>query len=62
LEIDSTNEISAAAGREAMQAYVDANPRGARPVHKVNLGSEELNSRDRRAFARYQEYFDIPFE
>lgn len=50
------------AGRAEMQRYVDANPRGARPVHKINLGSDEMNSRDRIAFARYQEYFAIPFE
>jgi Sulfotransferase family len=50
------------AGRAAMQAYIDANPREARPPHKVNLGSDELNSRERRAFQRYQEYFSIPYE
>ena len=50
------------AGRAGMQHYVDIHPRGARPVHKVNLGSDEMNSRDRIAFARYQEYFAIPFE
>jgi len=50
------------AGRAGMQHYVDTHPRGARPVHKVNLGSDEMNSRDRIAFARYQEFFAIPFE
>jgi Sulfotransferase family len=50
------------AGRAGMQDYVDTHPRGARPVHKVNLGGDEMNSRDRIAFARYQEYFAIPFE
>jgi hypothetical protein len=49
-------------GRAGIQAYLDANPRDARPAHKVNLGSEELNSRDRKAYARYQSYFNIPFE
>jgi hypothetical protein len=49
-------------GRAAMQAYVDNHPRSSRPVHKVNLGTEEMNSRDRKAFQRYQEYFGIPFE
>jgi hypothetical protein len=50
------------AGRAGMQDYIDTHPRGARPVHKVNLGGDEMNSRDRIAFARYQEYFAIPFE
>lgn len=50
------------AGRDAMQHYVDTHPRGIRPVHKLNLGTDEMNSRDRVAFARYQEYFAIPFE
>jgi len=49
-------------GRVAMQAYIDAHPRDARPAHKVNLGSDEMNSRDRIAFRRYQEYFAIPYE
>jgi Sulfotransferase family len=49
-------------GRTAMQAYVDSHPRSRRPVHKLNLGTEEMNSRDRQAFQRYQEYFAIPFE
>jgi hypothetical protein len=31
-------------------------------VHKLNLGTEEMNSRDRIAFNRYQQYFGIPFE
>jgi Sulfotransferase family len=49
-------------GRFAMEAYVDAHPRDARPAHKLNLGSDEMNSRDRIAFRRYQEYFAIPYE
>jgi hypothetical protein len=50
------------AGRAAMQHYVDAHPRGAHPAHKVSLGSQEMNSRDRIAYRRYQEYFAIPYE
>jgi hypothetical protein len=50
------------AGRAAMQHYVDAHPREARPAHKVSLGSQEMNSRDRIAYRRYQEYFAIPYE
>ena len=49
-------------GRAGMQAYLDANPREARPAHKVNLGSDELNQRDRKAFARYQGHFCVPYE
>lgn len=49
-------------GRAAMQHYVDTNPRDARPAHRVNLGTEEMNSRDRQAYAPYQEYFKIPYE
>jgi hypothetical protein len=49
-------------GRAGMQAYLDANPRAARPAHKVNLGSDELNQRDRKAFARYQRHFSVPYE
>jgi hypothetical protein len=45
-----------------MEAYVEAHPRDARPAHKLNLGSDEMNSRDRIAFRRYQEYFAIPYE
>jgi hypothetical protein len=47
-------------GRCAMEAYVEAHPRDARPAHKLNLGSDEMNSRDRIAFRRYQDYFSIP--
>ncbi|HEY1973044.1 MAG TPA: sulfotransferase [Pseudonocardia sp.] len=49
-------------GRAGMRAYLDANPRDARPVHKLDLGSDELNSRERKAFARYQRRFAIPYE
>jgi hypothetical protein len=49
-------------GRLAMQGFVDAHPRDARPPHRLSLGSEEMNSRDRVAFRRYQESFAIPYE
>ena len=49
-------------GRAAMQAYVVAHPRDARPPHRVNLGSEEMITRERVAFRRYQEYFAVPTE
>jgi hypothetical protein len=49
-------------GLAAMGAYIDAHPRTARPPHRVNVGTEELNSRERQAFARYQAQFAIPYE
>jgi hypothetical protein len=49
-------------GRAAMQAYVDAHPRTDRPAHKVVLGTEDMNRRDRVAYRRYQDYFGIPYE
>src|SRR5581483_2793831 len=49
-------------GRAGMQAYLDAHPRAARPAHKVDLGPDELTQRDRKAYARYQARFAIPYE
>jgi hypothetical protein len=57
LDMDFTD-----AARAASRTYVDTHPREARPAHKLNLGSDELNSRERRAFHRYQTYFAIPYE
>jgi hypothetical protein len=50
------------AGRRALEDHVAGNPRDARPAHRLNLGDDELNNRDRIAYRRYQEYFDIPYE
>lgn len=49
-------------GLRAMQRFVDENPREARPAHKVDPGSEEVRSRERRAFKRYQDHFGVPSE
>jgi hypothetical protein len=49
-------------GTRAMEGFVEAHPRDARPAHKLNLGSDEMNSRDRIAFQPYQDYFSIPYE
>lgn len=49
-------------GRAAMQAYVDTHPRSDRPAHEVNLGTDDMNRRDRVAYRRYQDYFGIPYE
>jgi Sulfotransferase family len=50
------------AHRDTIDRYMAEHPREARPAHKLDLGPEELNSRDRQAFARYQERFGIPYE
>ena len=49
-------------GRYDMARYVAENPRDARPSHRVNLGSDEMISRQRRAYNRYQNYFGVPNE
>jgi len=48
--------------RQAIEAYVNANPREARPPHRYTLGSDELVSRERQIFQRYSGYFQIPYE
>jgi Sulfotransferase family len=50
-----------ATGRRAMQQYLSANPRDARPAHKVTMSDAEM-ARARRAYRRYQTYFDVPDE
>jgi len=45
-----------------MQRYTDENPRSARPAHRYDTGPAELISEERRAFARYQSYFNVPTE
>jgi hypothetical protein len=51
-----------AEGYQAMQNYLTANPRTARPAHKLETGSEASVARARQAFRRYQSYFNIPNE
>jgi hypothetical protein len=48
--------------REAMEGYVRANPREARPLHRYRLGDADEVSRERRLFARYQSRFGIEDE
>jgi hypothetical protein len=50
-----------ARGRGAMQQYMRSNPRDARPPHKVNMSDREI-ARARRAYRRYQAYFNVPDE
>jgi Sulfotransferase family len=49
-------------GQAAVARYVDDHPRAARPAHRFDLGDEEMNSRDRQAFKRYQDRFGVPYE
>ena len=54
-------ELSASS-RQAVVDYLAANPRSARPAHKMNLGTDEDVEIGRKAFRRYQEHFGIPSE
>ena len=49
--------------RAALQKYMDDNPRSSRPAHKYNMGhdAEQLKV-ERKAYQRYQDYFDVPSE
>jgi hypothetical protein len=49
-------------GRRGMEKYLAENPRTARPPHKFDLGSADVLQRTRKAYRRYQEYFNIPSE
>jgi hypothetical protein len=49
-------------GLAAMQRYVDENPRHARKAHVYGLGPGEQVRYERKAFARYQQYFNVPNE
>jgi hypothetical protein len=46
-------------GLTAMQDYIDKHPRTARPAHKYKSSA---TPRERAAFRRYQEYFNVPSE
>jgi hypothetical protein len=50
------------AGRAAMSRYMSERPREARPKAKIDLGTSEQISAERRAFQRYQDYFNVPNE
>lgn len=49
-------------GRAILQQYMDDNPRSSRPAHKYNVGDPEQVKVERKAYQRYQEYFDVPSE
>ena len=48
--------------RNAMGQYMRDNPRSSRPVHKYDLGDAEQIDKDRVAYKRYQDYFNVPDE
>ncbi len=49
-------------GRAGMEKYLVENPRDARPPHRFSIGSADVVAATRKAFERYQNYFDIPME
>jgi hypothetical protein len=46
--------------RAAIQAHLDAHPRGSRPAHRYELGEAERIEAERSVFARYESYFEVP--
>jgi hypothetical protein len=48
--------------RDAVIAYLNANPRDARPAHKTERGSADVIAYEREVFARYQSYFNVASE
>jgi hypothetical protein len=49
-------------GRAAMEKYMADNPRDSRPPHQFSAGSPEVVARAHEAFARYEQYFNVPTE
>lgn len=49
-------------GREAMRRYMVEKPRESRPAHQYDVGEQEMIETERRAYKRYQDYFDVPSE
>jgi hypothetical protein len=50
------------AGRRGIQRYLNEHPRDARPAHKFGIGAPESVASARRAYKRYQDYFNIESE
>ncbi|PVX75660.1 sulfotransferase family protein [Paraburkholderia unamae] len=48
--------------RNAMHAYLEANPRESRPAHKYNVDAQGHLSEERELFKRYHTYFDVKTE
>ena len=51
-----------AEGRHAMQKYLTDNPRDERPPHRFKAGSEDAIAKARKAYKRYQDYFNVQSE
>ncbi len=49
-------------GRAAMEHYVATHARDARPVHRYDLGDQDLIDSERAEFKPYQDYFAVPSE
>jgi hypothetical protein len=49
-------------GRAGMEKYMADNPRDSRPPHQFSAGSPEVVARAHEAFARYEQYFNVPTE
>ena len=47
---------------KAMQNFMEANPWHKRPTHKYEVGEKEAIAHERKAYARYQNYFNVPNE
>ena len=50
------------ADEESIRAYLRDNPRSARPAYHYPEGSREQIAKERKAYARYQEYFGVASE
>jgi hypothetical protein len=48
--------------RDAIERYVTQNPREARPAHRMDRGSAETIRKDRLAYQRYCQFFNVPDE
>jgi hypothetical protein len=48
--------------RAVLEQYMRDNPRTARPPHKISPETRAAVDRDRLAFKRYMDYFDVPDE
>lgn len=49
-------------GANAMRRYMADNPRSSRPSHRYDVGPADQVLREREAYRRYQEHFDVPTE
>ena len=51
-----------AESRSVLEQYMKDNPRTARPAHKISAETRAAVDRDREAFQRYMNYFNVPAE